>query len=108
MWPRGGIGIHDRLKPCWRNPGGSNPSEATKHNKGSTMTWLQHLFSLNEMVRFWSTERPEVATKSEIRRWFERNSVIVDGSPVKASDEVQFPIQSLVLHPKGVRKITLI
>lgn len=71
-------------------------------------TWLQHLMKIHDMVQFWSTERNEVATNSELRRWFQRGSVLVDGRPVRADEEVIFPIPSLVLHPKGKRKITLL
>ena len=53
-----------------------------------------------------STEgRTVYATNSELRRWCERGSVIVNGKAVKWDDELG-NIESLVLHPKGKRKTT--
>jgi len=56
----------------------------------------------------WSTEgRPRFASKSEVRRWFEKKSVIVNGESVSMDSEVA-SIESLVLFPKGNRKITFV
>jgi tyrosyl-tRNA synthetase len=48
------------------------------------------------------------ASKSEIRRWFENGSVEVNGKRVKANDLLEFPVKSIVLHPKSKRRTTLI
>ena len=47
-------------------------------------------------------------SNSEIKRWFERNSVQVNGEPVKFDDPVPEEINSLVLFPKSKKRITLL
>jgi hypothetical protein len=55
-----------------------------------------------------STERPcEPTSNSELRRWFEKNSIIIDGSPISINQEIQFPINEVVFHPKGKKKCTM-
>ena len=54
-----------------------------------------------------STERVGRATNSEIRRWFERDSVEVNGERAKWDDPVPAARESLVLHPKSKRRTTL-
>ena len=46
-------------------------------------------------------------TRSEVRRWLNNSAVAVDGTRVKPFDDVAFPMQSVVLFPKGNR-ITLL
>lgn len=54
-----------------------------------------------------STEGKQMfASKSEMRRWFERNSVHVDGKAVKMDAEIT-ELSAIVLHPKGKRRTTL-
>lgn len=49
------------------------------------------------------------ASKSEIRRWFDRGSVEVNGKKVNANDLLEFPVMSVVLHPNSKqRRTTLI
>lgn len=53
-----------------------------------------------------STEGKQVyASKSEMRRWFERNSVHIDGAPAKMLTEV-LPASSIILHPKSEKRRT--
>lgn len=54
-----------------------------------------------------STEGKQVyASKSEMRRWFERGSVHVNGTPA-AMDSVIIDCDSVILHPNGKRRTTL-
>ena len=52
---------------------------------------------------FRSRERSGVVTKSELRRWCERRSVIMNGEPVEPRELIDFEITSLVFFPKGNR-----
>ena len=54
-----------------------------------------------------STEKCGRATNSEIRRWFERGSVEVNGNRAAWDDPVPNEWQSLVLHPNSKRRCTL-
>ena len=54
-----------------------------------------------------STEGKQMlASKSEMRRWFERNSVHVNGQPAKM-DTIVTELDNIVLHPKGNKRTTL-
>ena len=56
-----------------------------------------------------STERPcTVPSNSEIKRWFKRGSILINGEKAKMDDERKFPVKGLVFHPKGKRKCTMI
>jgi hypothetical protein len=56
---------------------------------------------------FRSRERSGIVTNSELKRWCERRSVIMNGEPVEPRELIDFEIWSLVLFPKG-RRVTLI
>ena len=71
------------------------------------MKILDLLLELHALCHFHSTEgRPELS-KSELRRWCERGSVIINGEKVKADEAFDFPVFSMVLHPKGDLRCTL-
>ena len=54
-----------------------------------------------------STEGKQVyASKSEMRRWFERGSVWINGAKA-AMDTVITLEDSVILHPNGKRRTTL-
>lgn len=54
-----------------------------------------------------STEKPgQRASNSEIRRWFQKQSILVNNKPIGEKDEIQFPLTGLVFFPKGQRKCT--
>lgn len=57
-----------------------------------------------------SIEKPcTIPSKSEIKRWLNQSSVLINGSKPKAEEEVQFPITELVFFPKSKsRKTTVI
>jgi hypothetical protein len=46
------------------------------------------------------------ASKSEIRRWLQAGAVVLNGTRLADTSDVQFPVTSLVLFPKG-KRITL-
>jgi len=55
-----------------------------------------------------SMEKPgQMATKSEVRRWCEQGSVLMNGERVGALEEMDFPLISVVLHPKSGKRVTL-
>lgn len=66
------------------------------------------LKNYNSIAPFPSLERPgNAATNSELRRWFERKSVWINGAAVQWNDTVEY-IDSIILFPKSAtKKITL-
>lgn len=70
---------------------------------------MKHMldFIINLPGSFPSTERVGTATNSELRRWFERGSVEVNGEKANWNDPVPTVWESLVLHPGGKRKTTI-
>lgn len=48
------------------------------------------------------------ASNSEMRRWLDKGSVLINGTRPKSSDLITFPITELVLFPKGKKKCTLV
>lgn len=53
--------------------------------------------------RCYSKERIGIASKSELRRWFNAGNVWVNGKPVAWNDPINLPLESVVLFPKGKR-----
>lgn len=47
------------------------------------------------------------ASGSELRRWFDRGSVEIDGQKALASDPWPHAEQSVVIHPNGKHRTTL-
>jgi hypothetical protein len=48
------------------------------------------------------------ASSSELRRWFERGSVEVNGEKATKDDPWPFVGDSVVIHPKGKHRTTLL
>lgn len=70
---------------------------------------LELMNDLHKLCRFQSTERSGVASQSEIRRWIKNGSVIINGDRFTNLDEEIDPIIfSMVIHPKGSRRTTLV
>ncbi len=46
-------------------------------------------------------------SNSELRRWLERGSVIINGVRPKPSDEIYFPIKEFIIHPDSPNRITI-
>lgn len=61
------------------------------------------------ITNWWSTEKPcQRASNSEIRRWFAKGSIIING--IKATVDMIIPdgkVKSLVIHPKSKSRITV-
>jgi len=55
-----------------------------------------------------STEKsPEPTSNSELRRWFEKSSILINGVVAKIDDQIVFPVHEVVFHPKGKRRTTM-
>lgn len=65
-------------------------------------TW-EFLRELNETCCFASREKKGRATNSELKRWCERSSVVINGQKMKWNEEIEFPIFNMVLFPKRNR-----
>lgn len=57
--------------------------------------------------KFHSRERNKKVTKSELKRWCNRRSVIINGEPIDWDEEMDFDMLSIALFPKG-RTVTLL
>lgn len=57
--------------------------------------------------RLWSRERMGIASKSELRRWFDAGNVQVNGERVEWGEQMDFPMISCVIFPQG-KRITLL
>lgn len=64
------------------------------------MTTWKLLIELNKWCSFHSKERPGKVSNSELRRWCQSKSVIINGKSHNMDDVVEKPIQSFVLFPK--------
>lgn len=62
--------------------------------------WRLHSECCHFQTREGSRVGP-LTSKSEMRRWFERKSVIVNGLPANAADPVPSEWVSLVLFPRN-------
>lgn len=51
---------------------------------------------------------PAKASNSEIRRWLDQQSVIINGKKPKAKDIVEFPITQLIFFPKSPKRRTTV
>jgi 23S rRNA-/tRNA-specific pseudouridylate synthase len=73
------------------------------------MNAYEWVMRLNKGVYgFSSTENPnKKASNSEIRRWFEKGSIVINGKRVKKDDEMTEPIHSCVFHPNGKHRCTI-
>ena len=71
------------------------------------MTTIAMLTTINSLCKLRSTEGKSEVSKSEFKRWCEKGSVLVNGEKMKWDEELDFPIFSFILHPKGNR-ITLV
>ena len=62
--------------------------------------WM-FLRDLNEVCHFTSKEiKGKKASNSELKRWCENGSLVINGEKVKWNEEIDFPIISVVLFPK--------
>jgi hypothetical protein len=72
------------------------------------MNCFQYLLGLHEVCQFQSIEgaRYGLASKSELRRWFNDKAVRINYEFVKALDELPPHIVDVVLFPKNKKKRT--
>lgn len=69
--------------------------------------WLSNV---NALCQFPSVEVPgKKASKSELQRWLDQGSVLINGERVSRDELMDFPIISVVLFPKSdQRRCTLL
>ena len=72
------------------------------------MTTLSLLSDLHILCHFRSTEGKAELSKSEMKRWCEKGSVLINGEKVAWNEELDFPIFSMILHPKGEQRCSLL
>jgi len=73
-------------------------STSLNYLKGLPRTWLP----LN-------VERGiKIASNSDLRRWLESGSVIINGEKPKPEDEITFPVTELIFFPNSKTRMTTI
>lgn len=71
------------------------------------MTLFDFIKELDKLCNFQSIERDGKASNSEIKRWIQNGAIVVNGNkPRDPFIEIEFPITSMILFPKG-RRTTL-
>ena len=71
------------------------------------MKLLDMLMELDKLCHFRSTEGKAELSKSEMKRWFDKGSVLINGEKAKWDEPWDFPVFSFVLHPKGEKRCSL-
>jgi len=70
------------------------------------MNALSFLNNLRPAIPF-SIEKPcKPASNSELRRWMQNGSVLINGERVNWDEEIDFPVFSLVFFPNSPRRKT--
>lgn len=55
-----------------------------------------------------SSERPcTITSNSELRRWIDNGSVLINGEKTRAMNDTPFEVNSIVFFPKSNRKTTI-
>jgi len=74
------------------------------------MTALDYMVSVHDNgVGFRTIERGiGKASRSEIRRWLNNGSIIINGKTPTSKEEVNLPVNELVLFPRGKQKTTIL
>ena len=67
------------------------------------MNAWEYLRELHTVCEFHSKEREGKATNSELKRWLQNQSVMLNGRRIKWNEEVNFPVEQLILFPKRNR-----
>lgn len=67
------------------------------------MNAWEYLRELNAVCEFHSKEREGKATNSELKRWLQNQSVLLNNRRIKWNEEVDFPVEQLILFPKRNR-----
>lgn len=64
--------------------------------------WLRELHAI---CQFMSVEVPgKVASGSELRRWIEQGSILINGERIKPDELLDFPMISVVMFPKSEKR----
>ena len=67
---------------------------------------LQHIKAHSGLP--FSTEHPCTETSnSELKRWFEKSAIIIDGVAVQKDAEIRMPVKELIFFPNGRRRVTM-
>ena len=48
------------------------------------------------------------ASNSEVKRWIDSQSVLINGETVEWNEEMNFPLISVVVFPKSEKRVTLL
>lgn len=67
------------------------------------MNAWEYLRELHTVCKFHSKEREGKATNSELKRWLQNQSVLLNNRRIKWNEEVDFPVEQLILFPKRNR-----
>lgn len=72
------------------------------------MNALSFLASLRPALPY-SAESPcTLMSNGELRRVIQQRGVLINTEPVEVSEEIDFPVFSIVFFPKGKRRTTLL
>lgn len=73
------------------------------------MTAWHWLTELHQVCRFQTREGKKTgkASTSELKRWLQNGAVVVNGEKLIWNEEMNFPINSVVLFPTSKNKVTL-
>ena len=70
--------------------------------------WIKLCWKTYPYLHMHSTERFTLCSNAELKRWFEKGSIQINGVRPKPFDLIEFPIWQLIYHPEGNRKTTLV
>lgn len=71
------------------------------------MNALQFLITLRPAIPF-SAEKCASMSNGELRRHIEQGGVLINNERVSVSEEIDFPVFSIVFFPNGKRKTTIV
>jgi len=67
------------------------------------MKAIEYVISFPWLPQSREGKKVGLPSRSEIRRWLKKGSVIINGERPQPSDEIEFPIRELIFFPKGNR-----
>lgn len=65
------------------------------------MNGWTYLMQLHGLCSFQSRERQGRASGSEVKRWIKNGAVVVNGEKLLWDEEMDFPVNSVVLFPNN-------
>jgi hypothetical protein len=72
------------------------------------MQALEFVLSMRPAVPFSVEKACEIATNSEVRRWFKNKAIRINGASPNWNDNIKLPVTELVFFPNGKRKTTVL